>query len=451
MDINFDLGILNGRVYTAEGPKSLDVWIKGGRVAALGGPHRAAEKIDTHGMLVLPGFIDAHVHFRDPGQNYKEDWLTGSTAAAAGGITTVVDQPNTDPRTLDARSFELKLDLAKARSVVDFCINGGPGKIEELKKAGASAIGEIFSYEHSDQELQRILAEARRMGMLATVHAEDGLVVKEKTESLLDRHDPEVYSQARPAAAEVTAIEKALTWSDHLHICHLSCGLGLRRIEQARLEQARLDSSEEVGRGDGKGIGKVAGRRVSCEVTPHHLFLNTKDYRKQGSYLKMNPPLRSQADNDYLWEGLRSGSVDILASDHAPHLPEEKREDIWEAPAGVPGVETMLPLMLFAVKRNLLQLERLIDALAAGPARIYSLSRKGAIRIGLDADLVIVDPRAVTTINADRLHSRADWTPYEGMQAIFPKMTLVRGVVVYDGDLEVRPGSGRFQGMQKVL
>ena len=128
MDINFDLAVKNGRVYTAKGQKTIDIWIKDGRVAALGGPHRAAEEMNAHGMLVLPGFIDAHVHFRDPGPNYKEDWASGSIAAAAGGITTVVDQPNTDPRTLDARSFELKLDLAKHRSVVDFCINGGAGK-----------------------------------------------------------------------------------------------------------------------------------------------------------------------------------------------------------------------------------------------------------------------------------------------------------------------------------
>lgn len=421
--------VKSGRVYTATGLKTIDIWIKDGRVAALGGPHRAQEKIDARGMLVLPGAIDAHVHFRDPGPNYKEDWASGSAAAAAGGVTAVVDQPNTDPRTLDARSFDLKLDIARHRSVVDFCLNGGPGQIGELMKAGVTAIGEIFTYEHSDAELQRILGETQKAGALATIHAEDGLVVSERTVPLRSFHEPEVYSLARPAAAEAAAIEKALSWSDRLHICHLSTLRGLELVREAK--------------------GK--GKKVSCEVAPHHLFFNVKDYRKQGSFLKINPPLRSQEDNDALWAGLRAGSIDILASDHAPHLPEEKRDDIWEAPAGVPGVETMLPLLLFAVKRNMLSLERLVDALTARPAQIFSLACKGSIEAGKDADLVMVDPKKVSRINADRLHSRAEWTPFEGLSAIFPQMTLLRGEVIFDGEIAAKPGFGRFQGMKRIL
>jgi dihydroorotase len=158
----------------------------------------------------------------------------------------------------------------------------------------------------------------------------------------------------------------------------------------------------------------------------------------------MNPPLRMQSDCDALFAGLCEGSIDILASDHAPHLPEEKREDIWEAPAGVPGVETMLPLMLVAVRRNLLSLERLVQAVSSRPAQLFGLESKGRIAIGSDADLVLVDSKEVRKIRADRLHSRADWTPYEGMDGIFPKMTIVRGVVVFDGDVEVHAGYGRF-------
>jgi len=435
LDINFDLVVKNGRVFTSKGQMSTEVWVKDGRIAALGGAHRAEESIDARGMLVLPGAIDVHVHFRDPGPNYKEDWASGSASAAAGGVTTIVDPPNTVPRTMDAGSFEEKLDIARHRSFVDFGLNGGPGKIDELKDAGAQAIGEIFSYEHSDSDLAAILGQVGRAGMLACLHAEDGAIIKEKVAELSGRHDPEVYSLARPASAEAAAIEKACGISECLHICHLSSAQGLAAVE----------------------AGRRAGRVVTAEVAPHHLLLNEKDYQKQGSFLKMNPPLRRKGDNDALWQALRSGKIDILASDHAPHLPEEKREDIWEAPPGVPGVETMLPLMLMAVKKNHISLERLVDAISVRPAKIFGLAGKGRIERGMDADLVIVDSKAVTEINADRLHSRAEWTPYQGKQAIFPRMTMVRGRVVWDGDLQAAPGYGRFLGRpltkekQKVL
>jgi len=423
LGINFDLVVKNGRVYTPRGLKDFDVWIKDGKVAALGGPHRADDEIDAKSMLVLPGIIDAHVHFRDPGPTYKEDWESGSLSAAAGGVTTVIDQPNTDPRTLDARTFELKLDRAKNHSVVDFCINGGPGKIKELVKLGVAAIGEIFTYEHTDAELEKLLKEVEEARVLPTVHAEDGQIIKEMAEKLRGENDPEVYSTFRPKMTEATAVEKTLSWVQRAHICHLSTFQGLDLVKDARR----------------------AGKKVSCEVCPHHLLFNRNDYRKQGSFLKMNPPLRDPSDNEALWAGLRDGSIDIVASDHAPHLPEEKKQGIWEAPAGVPGVETMLPLMLMAVRSNLLTLDRLVSAMAAKPAEIFGLHNKGQIAPGRDADLVLVDTKAITRINADRLHSRADWTPYEGRQAIFPKATLVRGTLVFDGDLEVRPGFGRFQ------
>lgn len=416
-----DLVVSGGRVYAGGRLQTVDLWIKRGKIAAIGGPHRASEQIDASGMMVLPGAIDLHVHFRDPGLTHKEDWESGSLSAAAGGVTTVVDQPNTIPATSDANAYETKLWIARHRSIVDFCINGAPGKIEELVRAGANAIGEIFTYEFNEADLLDKFREIERCGALPTVHAENGEIIRSRSESLMDERSIEAHSRARPREAEEAAIDWTLSAASRVHICHISTSGGLDLVRRA----------------------KAAGQRVTCEVAPHHLLLNRRDYKKQGMYLKTNPPLRDPRDNDALWEGLATGAIDVIASDHAPHLPEEKKDDVWHAPSGVPGVETMLPLMLAAVKGNMISLDRVVDALSVRPAEIFNLRDKGRIATGMDADLVFINPRAQTEISARRLHSRADWTPYEGRTAIFPKMTMVRGEIVFDDDAAVKPGFGR--------
>lgn len=417
-----DRVVKGGRVYVDGRLQNLDLWIRGGKIAALGGDHQSEETIDGRGMIVLPGAIDIHVHFRDPGYTHKEDWETGSKAAAAGGVTAVVDQPNTSPPTVDGPSYRMKLEIAERRSVVDFCLNGGPGDVKRLAELGASAIGEIFTYEHSGEDLRRILADTAKAGLLPTVHAEDPEVIRESSEPLLDGREPQLYSSARPNLAEAKAVEMVLSIAERVHICHLSTTEGLDLIRTA------------------KGRGKM----VTCEVAPHHLLFTKRDWRKQGTFLKMNPPLRDVRDRDALWEGLRKGEIDAIASDHAPHLPEEKRDEIWDAPPGVPGVETMLPLMLMAVRSNLISLDRIVDGLSKRPAEIMGLSSKGEILRGRDADLVIVDPRAATDVRADRLHSGAEWTPYEGRRALFPRMTMIRGEVVFaEGEFVAKPGFGR--------
>lgn len=417
-----DQVVKNGRVYFDGRLQNVDLWTRAGKIASLGGTHQAEETIDARGKIVFPGAIDLHVHFRDPGYTQKEDWETGSTSAVAGGVTTVVDQPNTNPPTWDGRSYKLKLEIAERRSVVDFCLNGGPGQVKRLAALGAAAIGEIFTYDHEDEDLRRVLNETAKAGLLPTIHAEDRDVIRENTVPLREMREPELYSLARPNMAEAKAIEKVLAMTDRAHICHLSTAEGLDLVRAS----------------------KRKGKKVSCEVAPHHLLFTKRDWRRQGTFLKMNPPLRDFRDKDALWEGLRKGNIDIIASDHAPHLPEEKRDEIWDAPPGVPGVETMLPLMLMAVRSNLISLDRMVDALSRRPAEIFGLSSKGRIAEGMDADLTIIDPRAACDIRADRLHSGAEWTPYEGRRAIFPEVTMIRGEVVYmDGELFAKPGFGK--------
>ncbi|OPX78616.1 MAG: dihydroorotase [Methanosaeta sp. PtaB.Bin039] len=417
-----DLQIRGGRVFMGKRVQVMDIWIKDGRIAALGGPHVADDHLDVAGLLVLPGAVDIHVHFRDPGQTHKEDWETGSLAAAAGGVTTVVDQPNTLPAVNDASAYRDKLITARRHSIVDFCLNGGPGNVQELLGEGAAAIGEIFTYEMGEERLRDLLFQVEDADGLPTIHAEDGWTIRRCEEGMRGQQDPDVHSRSRPPQAEEAAIAQALSLTQkRVHICHLSTSGGLELIRRA----------------------KKAGRAVTAEVAPHHLLLNRRDYRKQGTFLKVNPPLRSSSDNQALWDGLRRGDIEAMASDHAPHLPEEKRQEIWEAPSGLPGVETMLPLMLDAVRANRIPLDRAVDALSTAPARILGLKGKGEIAVGKDADLVLVDTRARSEVLAYRLHSRADWTPYQGRTAIFPRLTMVRGEVVFDGDMAVRPGYGQ--------
>ena len=427
-----DLQVKNGKVYLEGRLQSVDLWIKDGRIAEIGKSRRASEVLDARGLIIIPGAIDMHVHFRDPGYTYKEDWMSGSASAAAGGVTCVVDQPNTDPQTLDSHSYREKLERAKSRSLVDFGLNGGPGgseKVKQLAQMGAMAIGEIFTYEHDYNELKKILDYVNDSGLRPTIHAEDEAILRECTTPLLGRREPELYSQARPNRAEAVAIQKVLRMTNRAHICHLSTQEGLNLIRSAREK----------------------GKKITCEVAPHHLIFTKKDWRSLGTFLKTNPPVRDSNDKMALWEGLRRGEIEVLASDHAPHLPAEKKEEIWDAPPGVPGVETIFPLMLNAVKSNFISMERMLDAISNKPARILGLTSKGRIARGMDADLVFVNPRNSREIRADDLHSGAEWTPFQGKRAIFPKITMVRGkVVAMDGEIVAKPGFGRYVPGSKV-
>ena len=387
-----------------------------------GGDPEDATEIDATGKRLFPGTIDVHVHFREPGYAHKETWTTGSRSAAAGGVTTVVDQPNTDPPTVTGDAFDEKLELAR-ESLVDFGINGGvtpEWAPDSLLSRPLFALGEVFLADSTgDMGIEAdLFADAARRaaeaGVPVTVHAEDATLFDE---SARDREDADAWSAFRTAEAERVAVERAVDVGGEtdaqIHVAHTSTP---------------------------EGVDAAAAGGATCEVTPHHLLLSREDLDDLGTLGRMNPPLRSEARREALYERVADGTVDVIATDHAPHTREEKDASIWEAPSGVPGVETALPLLLYEAREGRLSYERVRDLLAANPARIFDLPRKGRVEVGRDADLVLVDPDDVREIRGADLHSKCGWTPFEGRPAVFPEWTMVRGRVVYaDPDAAIPP------------
>lgn len=429
-----DLVIKNAKIFINDAIQAAEIAVNNGKISKIGkivGQQEVDEIIDAKGALILPGAIDVHVHFRDPGMTKKENWYTGSCAAAAGGVTTVIDHPNTIPPTIDPVSLKEKRKEAK-KSIIDYGINAGVtanlSHLKDLWELGITSFGEIFMAESTgslnvnDRTLKEALEVIGNLNAVACIHAEDEETRNKFVHMLKGNLAPESYSKSRPNLSEKIAIEKAikLAGKTRLHFCHVSALESIEVIRKARTEKKNL----------------------TCEVTPHHLFLSTRDYRRLGSLGKMNPPLRDFPSQQSLWAGLNDGTIDIVASDHAPHLESEKMTDIWTAPAGVPGVETLMPLMLMAVKRNFLTLKRLIEVTCQNPARIFNLN-KGVLAPGYDADMVIVGD--LKEIRKEKLHSKAGWTPYHGMNGIFPKMTISSGEVVFeDGEIIAKRGRGRF-------
>jgi len=412
-----------------------DVRTESGRIVAVDRAVDAADDdqvVAADERLLLPGAIDAHVHFREPGHAHKETWTTGSQSAAAGGVTTAVDQPNTTPPTISGDAFDEKASLA-AESHVDFGINGGvtpEWNPDSLFDRPLFALGEVFLADSTgDMGIEAdLFAEAVQLAadadVVVTVHAEDADLfdesARERDAGGVGRDaDADVWSQYRRAEAEAAAVERAVdvgadTGAD-IHIAHTSTP---------------------------EGVDAAVAGGATCEVTPHHLFLSREDATELGTYGRMNPPLRSEERRAALWQRLVDGDVDIVATDHAPHTVEEKEAGLWDAPSGVPGVETMLPLLLERARQGDLSYERVRDVTSTNAAEIFDLPRKGRVAEGYDADLVLVDLDASRAIRGEDLHSKCRWTPFEGREGVFPDLTLVGGEVVFDGDEVVGDPAG---------
>ncbi|TKX81164.1 dihydroorotase [Halorubrum sp. SD626R] len=408
-------------------------------------PDAGERVVDARGRHLLPGAVDVHVHFREPGGSHKETWASGSRSAAAGGVTTVVDQPNTSPPTVDGDAYDEKAALA-ADSLVDYGINGGVTAHwdpEGLFERPLFALGEVFLADSTGDMgiavdlFEDAIAEAAARDVPVTVHAEDETLFDE---GALDGDlggvgtaaNANAWSAYRTAEAEVTAIERALdaaAESDaQVHIAHTSTPEGIDAVREAR--EARESATDADG-SEAESRGVV---HPTCEVTPHHLFLSRENAGRLGTFGRMNPPLRSEDRRTGVFERLRDGDVDVVATDHAPHTVAEKRRGLADAPSGVPGVETLYPLLLESVRKGELSLERVRDVVAANPASIFGVGAKGRVAEGADADLVLVDLTNPREIEAGALHGACGWTPFEGLQGVFPELTLVRGAVVYERD-----------------
>ncbi len=404
----------------ADGTKT-SIDIVDGTIAGFEGAGSFDATFDVRGKYVIPGVIDAHVHFREPGGEHKEDWLTGSRAAAAGGVTTVLDMPNTNPPTIDANSLEMKRSLA-AKSLVNFgfhlgATTGNRAEIEKLrgKVAGVkiyvgSSTGSLLVAE--DDELRKLFAIP---DILWLVHAEDENLMKKNAERLGTISDSALHSKLRDRKVAIHAIERVLRLAREtgarIHLCHISTKEEVELIQKAKNE----------------------GLPVTCEVSPHHLFLDESAYVTQGMFVKVNPPLRTPEDRLALWRGLRYGTIDIIATDHAPHTIEEKKRGYTEVPSGMPEVQTSLPLMLDALDGSDFTLEWLVSAMSTRPAEIFSLSKKGRIAKGYDADLAVVDMNKSQVVSKKMLFSKCGWSPYEGKNLKgWPIMTFINGNLVFD-------------------
>lgn len=445
-----DVLIQNARILEDGRLVPAEILIENGRIKGIAKEFRISaydERINADNMVVIPAGIDGHVHFRDPGLTYKEDWYSGSCSAAAGGITSVLEHPNTLPPVADKSGFALKLKHAEKKSVIDFGINGGVtnnvDSLKELWRLGISVFGEIFMAESTgglninNDTLGDALSKIGELDALACIHAEDEALRLENEKIFKNDTSLDVHSRIRPNECEEIAVRDCLSVNRkaktpaRLHFCHTSAPEAVQLIAKAQKEFAHAGNAGNV----------------TCEVAPHHLFLSTKDYPRLGTLGKMNPPLRSSEDASYMIQALSSGLINAVASDHAPHMYYEKDVPMRSAPSGVPGVETLMPLMLAAVRKNMLTLERMIQVTSRNPAHIFGLDRlkKGSMAEGYDADLLLFDPKNTVPIKSKNLHTHCDWTPYEGMDGIFPGMTLSCGDVIWDGhQIIAKKGRGHF-------
>lgn len=441
MQNSFDTILINGTVVNHDGARKSDIGIIAGRIAYIGNlaNTNAKNTVDCTGLHILPGVIDTQVHFREPGLTHKEDLESGSRAAVMGGVTAVFEMPNTNPLTTDAATLNAKVQAAHHRMHCDFAFwVGGThenvSQIPQLERLAGVAGIKVFMGSSTgsllvedDAGVEAILKQIRRR---AAFHSEDEAMLRERAH-LRVTGDPSSHPVWRSA-------EVALNCTKRL--------VAIARKTGARIHVLHISTADEM------DFLKHHKDLVSCEVTPHHLTLAAPDcYERLGTYAQMNPPVRDEAHRAGIWHGVSQGIADILGSDHAPHTHEDKQHVYPASHSGMTGVQTLLPIMLNHVHEGKLTLQRFVDMTSAGPARLFSIARKGRVAVGYDADFTIVDLQRKETITNDWIQSKCGWTPYNGTKVIgWPVGTFIRGnKVMWQGELveTARGEAVRFNDM----
>ncbi len=421
-----------------------DIAVEKGVIVDIGGAFSGQTEVDLRGLIVLPGGIDPHVHFNDPGFTSRENFFTGSCAAASGGITTVIDMPCTSiPAVTNADNLKHKLDLVSKVSIVDFGFFGGvcsqmfdndfEADMESIAHdvlgfkayflSGMKSFGQLDHFQY-----ERVLKKARELNLPVLLHAEDPSYVNSATDFYRKRgSSPKDYYFSRPEIAEVLAIESAVLiakkMTSKLHIVHISSS-----------ESAKLVKDEDI----------------SCETAPHYLAFDLDDFMRIGSPLKVNPPIKSKGNSEALWEMLSGGMIDFVASDHAPCTIDEKNTgSIWTDYSGIPGVGTLLPYMFSeGFTKGRVSLSQLTRSTSQSPAERYGISdRKGSIEVGKDADFAVFDPVKKWRVRGADSLSKGKITPFEGMEFAGQVVkTIRRGELIYDSQkgIVTQPGTGLF-------
>lgn len=451
--MEFDLLITNGNVVTEVDIEHLQIGVNGEKISALikanGNLPYAKKTIDARGLFILPGAIEPHCHFWEPGEDYREGWLNGTQAAAAGGITTVIEMPLSIPPTVNREGFLIKKAIAEKKSSVDYAIWGGvipdsetnlEDNLSDLEHLGAAGYKIFMCWAAQkyppieDGLLYKTMKALAKKDLLIGIHAENESLIRAAEMELkaAGRIDPTAFAESRPPEAEVEAITRALTLGKaagvRLHIVHMGLADGADVIRQAKLN----------------------GQKVTVETAPQYLNLDINDLFRKGPYAKCAPPLRSRENVERLWEHVLAGTIDFIGADHAPFTKEEKEASsiFWDVPNGIPGMQESLVLMISeGYNKRGLPINRVAEMISTNVARTFRLyPQKGTIRIGSDADFAIVDLDEEWEINEEWLLYACKWSPYVGKRVKGKVIrTIVRGEEVYaEGEIRVNPGVGQF-------